>query len=206
MTVEKIMELRAMLTGASGTPAPHPSTLAPSVATSRAPPPAKKPKTTTRGPSRKILLLSFDGFIPEIDCGKAVDDINAILVTFPSGIRAQVMTHMYQTYGIEMTRVPTPTEIGQLVETLNRKSQIFRNLGTPWFVTLPQSKSYCKLLDIPHSTNGVEITSEAVETALWQSPFGEHIVLCGRPRLMRTSRASQVAQAYFEVWDSQNGT
>jgi hypothetical protein len=76
----------------------------------------------------------------------------------------------------------------------------------PWFVTLPQSKSYCKLLDIPHSANGVEITSDAVETALWQSPFGEHIVLCGRPQLMRTSRASQVAQAYFEVWDSQNGT
>jgi hypothetical protein len=206
MMVEKIMELRATLTGASGTPAPHPSTPAPSAATSRAPPPAKKPKTTTRGPSRKILLLSFNGFIPEIDCGKAVDDINAILVTFPSGIRAQVMTHMYQAYGIEMTRIPTPTEIGQLVEALNRKSQIFRNLGTPWFMTLPQSKSYCKLLDIPHSANGVEITSEAVETALRQSPFGKHIVLCGRPRLMRTSRALQVVQAYFEVWDSQNGT
>jgi hypothetical protein len=95
MMVEKIMELCAMLTGASGTPAPRPSTPAPSAATSRAPPPTKKPKTTTRGPSRKILLLSFDGFIPEIDCSKAVDDINAILVTFPSGIRAQVMTHMY---------------------------------------------------------------------------------------------------------------
>jgi hypothetical protein len=80
---------------------------------------------------RKILLLSFDGFIPDIDCSKAVDDINAILVTFPSGIRAQVMTHMYQVYGIKMTCVPTPTEIGQLVETLNRKSQIFRNLGMP---------------------------------------------------------------------------
>jgi hypothetical protein len=116
------------------------------------------------------------------------------------------MTHMYQAYGIEMTHVPTPMEIGQLVESLNCKSQIFRNLGTPWFMTLPQSKSYCKLLDIPHSANGIEITSKAVETALWQSPFGEHIVLCGRPRLMCTSRASQVAQAYFEVWDSQNGT
>jgi hypothetical protein len=134
-----------------------------------------------------------------------VNDINTILATFPLGIRAQVMTHMYQVYGIEMTRVPTPMEMGQLVETLNRKSQVFRNFGTPWFMTLPQSKSYCKLLDIPHSANSVEITSDAMETALRQSPFGEHIVLCGRPRLVCTSRASQVAQAYFEVWDSQNG-
>jgi hypothetical protein len=47
MTVKKIMELRTMLTGASGTPAPHPSTPAPSAATSQAPPPAKKPKITT---------------------------------------------------------------------------------------------------------------------------------------------------------------
>jgi hypothetical protein len=65
------------------------------MATFHAPPLAKKPKTTTQGPSRKIILLSFDGFIPEIDCPKAVNDINAILVTFPSGIRVQVMTHMY---------------------------------------------------------------------------------------------------------------
>jgi hypothetical protein len=108
MMVEKIIELHTMLTGASGTPAPHPSTPALSAATSWAPPPAKKPKTTTQGPSRKILLLSFNGFIPEIDCAKAVDDINAILVTFPLGIRAQVMTQMYQAYGIEMTCVPTP--------------------------------------------------------------------------------------------------
>jgi hypothetical protein len=75
-------------------------------------PPAKKPKTTTQGPLRKILLLFFNSFIPEIDCTKAVDDINAILVTFPSGIRAQVMTHMYQAYGIEMMCIPTPMEIG----------------------------------------------------------------------------------------------
>jgi hypothetical protein len=95
MMVKKILELHAMLTGASGTPAPCPSTPALSAATSRAPPPAKKPKTTTQGPSRKILLLSFDSFIPKIDCTKAVDDINTILVTFPSGIRAQVMTQMY---------------------------------------------------------------------------------------------------------------
>jgi hypothetical protein len=46
---------------------------------------------------------------------------------------------------------------------------------------------------------------DTVETALRQSPFSKHIILCGRPQLMRTSRASQVVQAYFEVWDSQNG-
>jgi hypothetical protein len=101
-----------------------------------------------------------------------------------------------------MTCVPTPTEIGQLVEALNRKSQIFRNFSMPWFMTLPQLKSYCKLLNIPHSANGIEITSDAVETVLWQSPFGDHMVLCGRPRLVHTSRDSQVAQAYFEVWNS----
>jgi hypothetical protein len=91
------------------------------------------------------------------------------------------MIHMYQAYGIEMMCIPTPTEISQLVKTLNCKSQVFRNFGILWFVTLPQSKSYCKLLDIPHSANGIEITSDAVETALQQGPFGDHIVLCGRP-------------------------
>jgi hypothetical protein len=73
--IKKILELRATLTGASGALAPHPPTPALSVAMSRAPPPAKKPKMTTQGPSRKILLLSFDGFIPEVNCTKAVDDI-----------------------------------------------------------------------------------------------------------------------------------
>jgi hypothetical protein len=73
-------------------------------------------------------------------------------------------------------------------------------------MTLPQSKSYCKLLDIPHSANGIEIMSDAIETVLWQSPFGKQIILCGRLWLVCTSQASQVVQAYFEVWDSQNGT
>jgi hypothetical protein len=177
-----------------------------SAATSQALPPAKKPKTTTQGPSRKILLLSFDGFLPEVDYPKAVDDINAILATFPLGIRAQVMTPMYQAYGIKITHIPTSAEIGLLVESLNCKSQVFRNFGCPWFMTLPQSKSYCKLLDIPHSTNGIEITSDTVETALQQSPFGKQIVLCGRSGLVRISRASQVVQTFFKVWDSQNGT
>jgi hypothetical protein len=112
MMVEKILELWATLMGASGIPAPHPSIPAISVATFRAPPPAKKPKTTTQGPSRKILLLSFDGFLPEIDYPKAVNDINAILAIFSSGIRVQVMTHIYQAFSIEIMHVPTSTEIG----------------------------------------------------------------------------------------------
>jgi hypothetical protein len=80
---------------------------------------------------RKILLLFFDSFVPEVDCPKAVNDVNAILATFPSGIRVQVIIPMYQAYGIEMTHIPTPAEIGQLVETLNCKSQVFRNFGMP---------------------------------------------------------------------------
>jgi hypothetical protein len=71
---------------------------------------------------------------------------------------------------------------------------------------LLQSKSYCKLLDIPHSANSIEVTLDAVETMLWQSPFSDHMVLYSRPRLICISRAFQVAQAFFKVWDSQNGT
>jgi hypothetical protein len=52
-------------------------------------------KKTQDDHSRKILLLTFDGFIPEVDYTKAVDNINAILATFSSGIRVQVMTSMY---------------------------------------------------------------------------------------------------------------
>jgi hypothetical protein len=95
MTVEKILELQAILTEASGVLAPCPSTPTMSVATSHAPPLAKKPKTTTRGPLRKILLLSFNGFLPEVDCPKVVNDVNAILATFLSGIKVQVMTPIY---------------------------------------------------------------------------------------------------------------
>jgi hypothetical protein len=95
MMVEKILKLKAMLTGAFGTPAPCPLTPALSTATFCAPPLAKKPKTTTQGPSRKIILLSFDGFLPEVDCPKVVDNVNAILASFPLRIRVQVMTPMY---------------------------------------------------------------------------------------------------------------
>jgi hypothetical protein len=74
--------------------------------------PKKKPKPTSYGPSWKILLLLFDGFVPQIDCPKAVTNINSILTTFPSGIRAQVMEPIYSAYGISLTCVPTPAKIG----------------------------------------------------------------------------------------------
>jgi hypothetical protein len=119
LMVDKILELQSMLTGASGLAAPCSATPALSAATSYAPLLVKKPKITTQSPSRKILLLSFDGFVPEVDCPKAVNDINLILVTFPSGIRAQMMTPMYQAFSIEITCIPSPMEIGQLVKGLN---------------------------------------------------------------------------------------
>jgi Tfp pilus assembly protein PilO len=74
-----------------------------------------------------------------------VNEINSVLVTFPLGIRAQVMESMYSVYRILLMQVPTPAEIGQLVNSLVNKPT-FKDLGLFWYMSVPQSKSYLKLL------------------------------------------------------------
>jgi hypothetical protein len=59
MTVEKIMELHATLTGASGTLAPHPSIPALSAAMSQAPPPGKEAKDDHTRPIKEDLFFFF---------------------------------------------------------------------------------------------------------------------------------------------------
>ncbi|PPQ94761.1 hypothetical protein CVT25_007501 [Psilocybe cyanescens] len=81
---------------------------------------------------------------------------------------------------------------------------------TPW-VGMPTSKSFLRIVDVPrfqgthydldHLTERDEVASALKASPIW-SP--SHI-LCGNPRIVRTSKASTTATAFFDIWDTASG-
>ncbi|KAF9439604.1 hypothetical protein P691DRAFT_690255 [Macrolepiota fuliginosa MF-IS2] len=94
--------------------------------------------------------------------------------------------------------------------------------GTKFYPCLPQSKSYLKVIDIPFfktlpyaSVNAKGVTEHHpatyivegdVRAAFAQSPLAPHLNLVDKPRIVRTSRASDMCTTWFKIWDSQQGT
>jgi len=73
-------------------------------------------------------------------------------------------------------------------------------------VSLPESKAYLKVLDVPYFRNGqVWLTPERVATAMERSIWAEHFVLAGPPRPVRNSRHADTATVFFTIFDSQQG-
>ena len=73
---------------------------------------------------------------------------------------------------------------------------------------LPQSKSFLKLLDVPfynnNSPNPVE--KSQVEAILSNTDMFNGIILASYPRVIYTSKNSDMAVIWVNIWNSQNGT
>jgi hypothetical protein len=71
----------------------------------------------------------------------------------------------------------------------------------------PQSRSYLRILDVPHwHTTGVETTVAQVEAVLWALPMCHLFQLAGPIRPVNNSPSSDMKTVYLKVWDSKAGS
>ncbi|KAF9442277.1 Gag-like protein [Macrolepiota fuliginosa MF-IS2] len=77
--------------------------------------------------------------------------------------------------------------------------------GTKFYLCLPQSKSYLKVINIPFFKT-LPYASGDVRAAFAQSPLAPHLNLMDKPRIVCISRASNMCTTWFKIWDSQQGT
>jgi len=71
---------------------------------------------------------------------------------------------------------------------------------------LPKSKSYLKIIGLPHNTENGVLTPEVVKGVLKDSHLFENIVLASKPQVIKASPKSDMAVVQVDLWDSQSGS
>ncbi|PPQ92896.1 hypothetical protein CVT25_010498 [Psilocybe cyanescens] len=132
-------------------------------------------------------------------------------VLLRQGLRVKVLgvEVAYNGYAVPTDKVPSErnTEILRGAVTAHFKTHY---KFTPW-VGMPTSKSFLRIVDVPrfqgthydldHLTEREEVASALKASPIWTS---SHIP-CGDPRVVRTSKASTTATAFFDIWDTTSG-
>ena len=81
--------------------------------------------------------------------------------------------------------------------------------GLQYWVGLPTSTLFVKIVDVPYYSNlvnKVKTTIAEVKAAIAASPLTENFKYTAEPRIVRNSDASTTAKVYINIWDSQAGT
>ncbi|PPQ95519.1 hypothetical protein CVT25_000813, partial [Psilocybe cyanescens] len=115
----------------------------------------------------------------------------------------------YDGYSVPTDKVPSERDTDILRGAITSHFKAHYKF-MPW-VGMPTSKSFLRIVDVPrfqgtqydldHLTERDEVASALKASPIW-SP--SHI-LCGNPRIVRTSKASTTATAFFDFWDTASG-
>jgi len=71
---------------------------------------------------------------------------------------------------------------------------------------LPKSKSYLKIIGLPHSMGNGIITPDFVEHVLKETHLFNDMLLASKPQIIKASSKSDMAVVWVNIWDSQNGS
>jgi len=82
-------------------------------------------------------------------------------------------------------------------------------MGLQYWVGLPTSTLFLKIVNVPYYSNlvdKVKTTVAEVKAAIAASPLAENFKYAAEPCIVRNSDASTTAKVYINIWDSQAGT
>ncbi|KAF5376109.1 hypothetical protein D9615_007779 [Tricholomella constricta] len=166
------------------------------------PPPSKRVKSTTRGPSRmQIIVYAEATFTSNLET--VVTPLNNRLASNRRRLRvAQAFTGMG---GIVLATQSTPTAEDLPVVIDAARSWFPAN--TKVTAEIPASRSYLKIVNIPffQKVGGAPITQDLVESRICQDPVTKNFHLASKPRVSRNSPASDSCTVWFDIWDTQSG-
>src|SRR6267154_802031 len=160
----------------------------------------------TTGPSCRQILVP----LPK--------DIHISCATFPgilvqanraldkSSLEVESVHFAYGGVSLLTSRVPSPAEIALLAGAVG----IRLNLREPPTASLPRSRTFLKILDMPfyyrdNAGKSLPITPDHICRALMDSHLAPHIQLANSPCIMRNARGSDTATVWFDIHDSQSG-
>ncbi|KXN90360.1 hypothetical protein AN958_04311 [Leucoagaricus sp. SymC.cos] len=164
---------------------------------------AKKPKATTKGPSRKQVLFVLDDPNARPNLEQMLHLLNKYLMdNRVIRLHAESVLVVYSGWSIRITDVPSLEQLNAICQWLGIH---FSPVSSEAY--LPTSKSFLKLVDVPYiCQDGSRTTSDQVKGVMRASNLSNHFILMGPPWVVCNSKSSDTVTAYFKVWDSQRGT
>ena len=178
-------------------------------------PQKRKVQITTKGPSRKNVLIPLDPLYKNNVYNKAnkhIASINNLLKLHKSKVRLDCIRASLNGISITTNEVAAPSDLS-IMEKYFKGLEDLSNVNIS--PRLPQSKSYLKILGIPYyqppkkPSLGIPldtITISQVEDVLTKTEMFNNITLALRPRVIKASRNSDMSVIWVDIWDSQNGT
>jgi len=164
------------------------------------------PSFTAPGPTRHQVLVSFGkGLAPNLDVARLHNAVNQALTTARAKVAVLSSGPAYDGYSLTTSQVANVKDL----EIIRGAVAPLLPTGLQYWVGLPTSTSFVKIVDVPYYSNlvnKVKTTVEEVKAAIAASPLAENFKYAAEPRLVRNSDASTTAKVYINIWDSQAGT
>src|SRR5215467_1256200 len=149
--------------------------------------------------------MTFDAEVPSLEPHQITAHANRALSAAKARARVESSVLAYRGYALSCTAVLSAAEIKAIGDYIH--GSLLKGFPSKWDLTLPQSKSFLRMLDVPrYRSDGSQTRSKQVEQVMAQSALAPHFILAGKPRCIPDSKRSATLTVFFEVWDSQAGS
>ncbi|PPQ93734.1 hypothetical protein CVT25_013042 [Psilocybe cyanescens] len=168
------------------------------------------PDYTSHSPSRRQLLIDMGDHAKDANLTTLFKDLSSDVLSC-QGLRVKVLgvEIAYDGYAVPTDKVPSERDTDILCGAVTTHFKAHYKF-MPW-VGMPMSKSFLRIVDVPqfqgthydldHLTKREEVASALKASPIWTSSH----ILCWDPCIVRTSKASTTATAFFDIWDTTSG-
>jgi len=169
----------------------------------------RKPKInmTTRGPSRKEVIIPMAKHIAELIVNSAhnhITNINKCLKNSKSDIVTDFIRSTNNGIIITTSKPANDLNLAMIENYLKNMQNVdSSSIESP---RLPKSKSYMKIIGLPYKINQDIISPDFIEGVLKETHLFNSVVLASKPRVIKASPKSDMAVVWVDIWDSQNGS
>jgi len=131
--------------------------------------------------------------------------VNQALTTAHAKVAVLSLGPAYDGYSLTTSQVANVKDL----EIIRSAVAPLLPTGLQYWVGLPTSTSFVKIVDVPYYSNlvnKVKTTVAEVKAAIAASPLAENFKYAAEPCIVCNSDASTTAKVYINIWDSQAGT
>ena len=169
----------------------------------------KKPRINmmTRGPSRKQVIILIVKLNTELIVNSAniyIANINKCLKNMKSNVITDFIHVTNKGVVITMNKPANTFDLSTIEKYIKNISNInLDSIDSPY---LPKSKSYLKIVGLPHKMENGLITPDFVKSVIKESHLFEDIMLVSKPRIIKALSKSDMTVVWIDIWDFQSNS
>jgi hypothetical protein len=157
--------------------------------------------STTAGPTRHQVLIWVDPIPPAFRFTAIASHINHSLTSTKSDLWVDSCIHVYGGISLLTNRIATQSEISLIGSTVTAGLAPLK----PAEASLPTSRSYLKIINVPYFRGLVPITPDQICDIMGQSYMASSFILANMPHVMQNSCKLDTTTVWFDIADSQSG-